>query len=306
MRRRTDVARLRRVNLIRCFHPDIVISRGVSGLYVGYAVSRWRNAALVYNEHKQIGLKLSVRREAMLRYMCPRVDRIVVVAEGQRAEWIERGSDPGKTIVVPNGVETNLHCELRDIVRAELSLDPSAIVVLFAARLRPEKRALDFVNAVERAHALEPRIRGIIAGDGPERHSIEAAVNRSTAVRMIGHCNDVPKLLSSADMLAVTSEYEALPMVILEAMAAGVPVIASHVGDIPRAVSHGETGILFPPGQTQALTDAVITLSRDQVLRQELGSTAREKHREKWDISYMVDGYAAVLGSVRDDIPKHS
>jgi glycosyltransferase involved in cell wall biosynthesis len=295
MRNRADIGRLRHSPCLRSFHPDVVVARGVSGLYVGYAVSRWRKAALVYNEHKQIGLELSARRERMLRYMCPRIDMVVAVAERQRDEWVARGSQRRNTVVVRNGVAANVAFDKDRSVRRELAVHPSAIVVLFAARLRPEKCALDFVTAVEEAHAVEPRILGLLAGDGPERDAVQAATAKSVAVRMLGHRDDIPRLLTCSDMLVLTSAYEALPMVILEAMAAGVPVIASRVGDVGQAVSDGETGILFTPGETGALTDALLLLAQDGALRGQLGVMARERHAELWDVTQMIDGYTDVL-----------
>jgi len=215
MRNQADVGRLLGSKCLRSFHPDVVVARGVSGLYVGYAVSRWRKAALVYNEHKQIDLKLSARRERMLRYMCPKIDMVVAVAEGQRQEWVARGCQWRNTAVVRNGVAANVDHGSGAGARKELSVDASAIVVLFAARLRPEKRAPDFVSAVDDAHAVEPRIVGLLAGDGPELDAVRTATAKSAAVRMLGHRDDIPRLLSCSDMLVLTSTYEALPMVIL-------------------------------------------------------------------------------------------
>jgi glycosyltransferase involved in cell wall biosynthesis len=117
-------------------------------------------------------------------------------------------------------------------------------------------------------------------------------------VRLLGHRDDVLRILQAADMFVLTSEYEAAPMAILEAMAAGLPVIATAVGGIPAIVADGVSGVLVEPGSPASLIAALERLAHDPELRARMGSAGAERHRRDWDAERMIDEYARVLDRI--------
>lgn len=295
LRHQADVGPLVRSPLIRHFAPHAVVSSGVSSLYVGTAIAKWRRAVHAYNEHRQVGFPLSRRREAMVRLIDSRLDLVIAVSEDQSGVWLQRGYPAERIVVVPNGAQAHTFSSARNRVRAELGIPDRAIVALLVARLRPEKRVPDFASALLRAQEREPDLIGIVAGDGPDRRNVQTAAGDPDAMRLLGHRDDIPALLEAADIFVLASEYEAVPMAILEAMAAALPVIATRVGGIATVVEHGATGLLVSPGDIEAMASGLVELAGDRNLRLALGRAGLRRQSERWSAETMIDGYARVL-----------
>jgi glycosyltransferase involved in cell wall biosynthesis len=140
-------------------------------------------------------------------------------------------------------------------------------------------------------HALG-RVRGhpfsaLIVGDGPERQEIESAVHAlglETAVRLCGPRRDIPDLLARCDVFALSSRSEGGPISVLEAMAAGLPVVASDVGGVGEIVVDQQTGLLVPPGDPDALAAALERLLADPALRHRLGAAGRERAAQRFSL----------------------
>jgi glycosyltransferase involved in cell wall biosynthesis len=295
MSHQAAVGPLLRSSLVRRFLPEAIVSRGVSGLYVGHTLAAWRGARHIFSEHRQVGLPLSRRREAMLRLVGRRVDLVVAVTAEQTGAWLDRGYPGDRVVVVPNGVETPQVTETRSAIRQSLAIPESAIVAVLVAGLRPEKRVADFVQAVWRAREAHPELIGLIAGDGPERFAVEHAAHRDAGIRLLGERHDVPRILKAADMFVLASDREAAPMAILEAMAAGLPVISTPVGGVAEMVVEGETGMLVAPRNPEAMAVKLGEMATDGDLRRALGRAGAMRHREHWDAERMIDGYARIL-----------
>lgn len=306
MRHQADLRALARSRLVRHFAPDVLVTRGVSGLYVGHAISRWRSARHIYNEHRQPDLSLPRRREAMARLLGRRLDLVIGVTPGQVATIAKSRVPRDRIVIVPNGVQAHRVSESRAAIRDELGIPDSAVVALLVASLRPEKRVADFVRAVSLARETQPALIGVIAGDGPERQAVQHAAGGNGGVMVLGHRDDVPRLLKAADVFALSSEYEALPMAILEAMAAGLPVVATCVGDIPTVVEDGVNGLLAEPRCPEQMASHLVTLAGDRRLRHAMGCTGERLHRELWDAERMIDEYARVLREVQPRRPKRA
>jgi glycosyltransferase involved in cell wall biosynthesis len=126
----------------------------------------------------------------------------------------------------------------------------------------------------------------LIAGDGPEREQLETEARQlglASSVEFLGERNDIPDLIRSSDLFVLSTRSEGLPMSVLEAMAAGLPVVASEVGGIPELVD-AETGVLVPPEDPAALSTAVERLLADQGLRARLGAAGRARAEERFDL----------------------
>jgi glycosyltransferase involved in cell wall biosynthesis len=298
MRSQADFGPIVRSRLIRRFSPDAIVSSDLSGLYVGTAIARYRRALNCYNDHRCGVMPLSGRREAMVRLIMKRhLDLVIAISARQTDTWRRRGYPADRIEVIRNGVLSQRMSESRKQVRAALGIDESAVIALLAARLRPEKRVSDFVSAVVRAHERVPELIGVVAGEGEDRPAVESAAADRDAVRLLGHRDDLPNLLGAADIFVLASEHEALPMAILEAMAAGLPVIATRVGDIPEAVEDEVTGVLVAPRDPDGMALALQRLAVDVSLRQAMGAAALQLHRA-WTAESMIAGYAAALERV--------
>lgn len=299
MRHQADIGPLLRSQIIRGFRPDIVITRGISGLYLGHALARWRRARHIYNDHKSISLALSRRRESMLRLLARRIDGVVVVTEDQAAFWAKLREPYGRVAVVPNGVAVAEVDVPRAEIRAALDIPESAVVAMIVATLRPEKRVQDFVAGVVQARWTHPELIGVVVGDGPERAVVEAAADADPGIRLLGYRGDIPELLRAADLFVLTSVAEAAPVALLEAMAARLPVIATDVGGVPGIVKAGETGLLIPSRDPAALALALTTLASDEPRRRALGEEGEKRQRALWSAEAMIDGYVRVFEEVR-------
>jgi glycosyltransferase involved in cell wall biosynthesis len=295
MRHRFDLTPVFRSTLLRSFKPDVVVSRGVSGLYVGQALALWRGAAHLYNDHRGVGVEFSPRRRLMTRILAGRLSGVIVVSQDQVNGWLEMGCNRETVAVIANGVPTDAAPVSPADVREELGIPRDAVVALLVASLRPLKRVPDFIRAAQRAREAHPELVALIAGDGPERALLDELADGDPSIRVLGHRDDVPRLLAAADILVLASEYEALPMAVLEAMAAGLPVLATRVGAIPAAVGDGESGLLVAPGDIESLSGGLVRLAGDRGLRQALGAAAQRRCRESWGAERMIGSYLSAL-----------
>ena len=183
-----------------------------------------------------------------------------------------------RTIVIPNAVALPAVCRSRSTER-ELPL------FLAVGRLRAPKDFMTFVRALGK---LPPgSFDAVIVGEGPDRGPLEheiGVLGLAGRVRLAGERRDVPELLADANVFVLSSRSEGHPVAILEAMAAGLPVVASRVGGVPEQVSHGETGLLVEPGDPDELAAALRRLATDPSLRLRLGAAGRERAEHTFDL----------------------
>jgi glycosyltransferase involved in cell wall biosynthesis len=286
--------------------PGAVVTRAVSPQIVGQAVARRAGAAHVLNEHTPLtpeGELLPVRphQRALTRLVAPRADRVIAVSERQAAPLERLGYRRERIVTVANGVfAADVQTRAgRAATRAALGLGEDEFAVLCVANLRPEKGALAFAEAVWRARDDGARrLRGLIAGDGPERERLDSLVAAREGVELLGSRGDVPDLLAACDAFALLSEAEALPMSIVEAMALGRPVVTSDVGGTPEAVADGVTGVVVPPRDNAAAADALARLAAEPERAREMGERGRARQRERFSGEAMVDGYLRALAEV--------
>ena len=160
--------------------------------------------------------------------------------------------------------------------------------ILCVARLAPEKGIDVLLSAMERL----PDARLLVAGDGPERNELEASAGKNVA--FLGFVEDIPALLERAALVVVPSRSEGLGLSALEAMAAGKPVVASRIGGLCEVVVHGETGLLVPPGDPEALAEALKSLLADPARARKMGEAGRARVRAEFDVQAMREKTRAV------------
>ena len=236
------------------------------------------------------------------RWFCRRASRVIAVSDAVKRRLVKQDDiPPGKLALIPNAVPANPDSgsgtpPLRDELR-----DRPLVGVL--ARLQPEKGVATFLKAGAHVAKVVPQACFIVVGDGPLRTELEVLVRRlciEQNVRFLGFRSDPRALIELLDVLVVPSLTEGAPLVVLEAMAAGVPIVASAVGGIPDQIRHEGEGLLVPPGDPEALGDAVLKLLRDPGLARRMGASGCRKSASVFSHATMVarteEVYRAALG----------
>jgi glycosyltransferase involved in cell wall biosynthesis len=224
-----------------------------------------------------------------------RQDLIIAISDHIARFTVARGvRDPSRVRRVYHGIEPQVTQELDrqgQRIRAELGIAPDDFLVGNVGRLALQKGQRHLIAAMPRLLERAPRTHAVIAGGGDlEDYLRELAeeVGVAERVHVLGPRKDVPALMHAIDVFAMPSIWEGFGLVLLEAMAAARPIVASRVATIPEVVLDGETGVLVPPGDPVALADALADLANDAVLAKQLGTAGSERLRRYFSIEKMV------------------
>jgi glycosyltransferase involved in cell wall biosynthesis len=205
--------------------------------------------------------------------------------------------------VVQNGVEWQEKLSAKEGVRrrARLGLSPDDVVLMAAGRLDANKNPLLLVEAFGRLKGEFPNGMLAFLGDGPLRSEIREraeALGVTRSVLVPGSVPGAARLMAAADVVALTSWTEGMPNVLMEASAAGVPVVATDVGGVREVVEDGRTGFVVSPGNVEALTDRLRVLFREGALRASMGLAGRAKMRANFSVGRMVNGFIGLYREV--------
>ena len=233
----------------------------------------------------------STRRQDLLFRLAARcADHIVCVSSD--CARLSRHEGLRRTLVIPNGVDTSRFSY------AGPGADGPAV---FVGRLSPEKDISTLLHAAAIAVRTLPTFRLVIAGAGPLAGDLAAhsgELGLSGHVSFTGELTDIPVLLRSAAAFVLPSRTEGLPLTVLEAMAAGLPVIATHVGGTAEAVLDGRTGVLVRPGDPVGLAAALLRVCTDSALARAMGRAGRARVEALFDVRTMVERYERLYRSV--------
>jgi len=230
------------------------------------------------------------------RYLKPllgRVDRFLAVAESHRRYLVEREGLPADRVeVVYNGVDTaRYRPRPPDPARArQLGLGGDKRWLVTVASLKPLKRIDLLIDAFARVVAERPELGLLIVGDGPERAALEARVRRlglEDWVVFLGLREEVEKILNLSELFVLSSRTEAFPNALLEAMASGLPVVATNVGSVPELVEHGKSGLLVEPGDAEALARAILEVTADRSRARAMGEQGRSVVESRFGLDTM-------------------
>jgi glycosyltransferase involved in cell wall biosynthesis len=186
-------------------------------------------------------------------------------------------------VVIPNGVP-----DVPPALRADPRREPPRLTMV--ARFEPQKDHAGLLRALARLSRL-PWTADLV-GDGPgqaEARSLARALGLQDRVTFLGARTDVPELLADAQLAVLTTRWESLPLAVLEAMRAGLPVLASEVGGVGEAVTHGRNGLLVAPGDDVGLVAALRALLTDAELRARLGEAGRRRYLGAFTHARMLD-----------------
>lgn len=281
------------------WRPDIVVTRGISAHVVGGIAARLARAPHLVAEHTPVRADGSFRpftrrQRLLLRLVRSTATVVVAVANAQRTALEAVGFPAHRITVIPNGVLPFDHAD-DSVQRTEAHETFTALLV---ATLRPEKRAFDFVRAIEIARRDCPNLRGIVVGGGPELDLLRSLTPADGSITLLGPQPSSRPWIESSDVVCLVSEAEAMPLALLEGMAAGKPIVATRVGAVQEMIEATGAGIAVPVGDPDAVAAALLRIARDQHLADELGSAARRAEAETFAHTKMIERYEQLLSSL--------
>ena len=251
---------------------------------------------LIHTEHSFQYLRTRVELRWLLRGMSRMSDGFVVVGSEMEAFYRDRVRVPLRLLhVVQNGVDSARYVRPADVQAARVRAGlPQGFLVGSAGRLFPEKDQGVLIGALQIACAAIPDLRLVLIGDGPERQELERQARARGVcdrVHFLGWRRDMPDILPLLDVFALSSRHEGLPLVILEAMAAAVPIVSTPVGDLPQVAPDGEAALFYPIGSPETLAEQLVRLAKDVALRDRLGSAASARVRGRYSHDAMMERY---------------
>jgi glycosyltransferase involved in cell wall biosynthesis len=286
--------RLSRV--LKDINADVVHSH--TGVWLG-AVTAARRAGIAATCHTEHGLtghegwKLQLQQMVAARLTAA----LVAVSDQLQAVIAERAIiSRSRVLRIDNGVSVPQHARddgVRAEVRAELDLLEDDVLIGTAGRLQHLKGFDVLIEALDHAE-FKNRVTVVLAGDGEDRQSLESAARNSPVpIQFLGERRDVERLMRAYDVFVLPSRSEGLPMALLEAMAAGLGIVATAVGEVPKAIEN-EAGIVVPALDPKALAAALSRMVDDVNLRNHCGSIARARVEAIYSRSGMVDAYESL------------
>ncbi len=230
---------------------------------------------------------------------------LVAVSGFTRDMAINEGIKPGRIRIINNGISFHPRpAPNPGTVRNTFLPDGKGLLVLAVGRLVQPKGHVHFVEAAAQVLKSIPDVKFIIAGEGPLRKEIQRAIDKlgvSDNVLLLGNRTDISALLEACDVFVLSSLYEGLSMALLEAMAAGVPVVSTEIAGVADLIEGGVTGLLAPPGDSNALAEALCTVLADNELRTRLALNGKTLVEEKFTLDHMGQQYLELLGARNGD-----
>lgn len=289
-------AALRLRRLARRLRPEVVHVDGTR--VAAYALA-------LPSDIRRVWHLRDVRHDPLDPWLAPHFDQLVSVCT---AAVVNRfaGMGRGRISVVPNAVSAHRPSASRQQIRRRLGLGPDDFVLLTAGRVEPQKGVADLIRTLPQLEQAGVDVRVIVAGEASADQAehlagIAGRLDVGWRVALIGRRDDLPDLLEAADVLVHPSWYEAAPRVVLEAMAAGVAVVATAVGGVPEILDG--CGELVPARDPQRLFEVVASLARDPERLRMVGDLGREIYHRRYTperhLAAMIDLYDGLVGMGR-------
>ncbi|NQV28861.1 MAG: glycosyltransferase [Rhodopirellula sp.] len=266
---------------------------------------RFRYPPIVFTEHgRHFPDSRSPKRVAVNRALLRSDDRLIGVGESVRRALVENeGLPEHRTETIYNGVPLEKFlavrgdAELRLKVRNELRIAPNEFAIVQVARLNALKDHATAIRTLKRLldHGVPAKL--ILVGDGEERSQLERFVTERSlghAITFLGARNDIPQLLSCADAFLLSSISEGIPLTLIEAMGAGVPIVSTDVGGISEVIEHGTSGLLAPARDDELLAAHLRLLWQDSECRTQLADRGCQRAVERFSLDQMHQQYVNV------------
>jgi glycosyltransferase involved in cell wall biosynthesis len=298
-----QLARLRRLMLREKI--DVLHAHDFYSSFIGAAAARLCGVRVIACQRH---LKLSDRRAHQLgtRLIHRLAHRILVNSQAIRDHIInDDGAPVRKIVVIKNGVvPAKSRATCPNQLCSELGIDEGTTLVGIVARLQPVKGHRFFVEAAAEVLRTRTDAHFVLVGDGPlrtdiKRQAIELGIY--DRVHLLGDRADVSQLVGAFDLLVLASLHEGLPNAVMEAMSAGVPVVATSAGGTKELIIDGETGYLAAPANSKALADRIVRALDDDTHRVEIVSAARRRITSKFGIDRMVESVEALYDEILEE-----
>jgi glycosyltransferase involved in cell wall biosynthesis len=287
--------------VIRRFRADIIHTHGTpSLLHAGPLAVLGLAPRWVHTFHYGNYAKVQGRQIEMERMLCRAATQLVAVADVQRKTIATRYAlDPERLVTITNGVTPPPIPSASDIVarRVELGIEPDEVVVGCVAVLSEQKGIVFLLRAARELATTHPRVKFLIVGGGPAEVSLRAeadALNLGSRVIFAGWKPNGAAFLPVLDIFVMSSLWEAMPMALIEAMAAARPVVVTDVGDNRAIVEDGRAGLVVPARDDRALAQAVALLLDNPSVARELAARARQRFTERFTTAHMIRAYDAL------------
>jgi len=294
----SELGRWLRGRQVQLFHSHAGIGwEGHGGIYA----AREAGVPVVIRTEHLPYLITEPRERKDHRRLMPRVDRLICVSKHAHASFVEAGVRPEQLQVVRNGIHPRPARADREGVRARLGLSSEARLVLAVGRLTEQKGHRYLVQAAPRVIEQEPRAQLVVVGQGEladDLRELVRALGLEGRVHFVGQRPDVPELLAAADLFVLPSLFEGLPLVALEAMAAGRPVVGTWGCGTAEAVADGVTGRLVFPRDATALAAAILEALQQPALAARWGMAGRMRLEREFRAERMARETASVYEEV--------
>jgi glycosyltransferase involved in cell wall biosynthesis len=290
-------------------HAGILCCHGYKANFLGRWAARRQNVPVVAVSRGWTGEDFKVRcYEAIDRFFLRRMDRVICVSQGQAAKVIRAKVPASKVTVIRNAIDAGRFARpnpaYRDQLRRLFPVPPARIVGA-AGRLSPEKGFSVLVQAARNLVRTGSSVGFVLFGDGPLRDSLQRQVNDAglqNSFVLAGFRNDLDCMLPFLDLFVAPSFTEGLPNVILEAFAAGVPVVATAVGGTPEIVDDEVSGFLVPSGNAQALADRISRLLNSDDLARTMGQRGRQRVLQDFTFEAQAAAYRRLFTSFPNSV----
>lgn len=279
-------------------HTHLIYSQ----IYGRLAAAAAGAKCVISSEQNVYRLKALAPFRWMERRLSGLTDRTVACSNGVREHLVRKvGINPLKVVVVPNAVDTKVFFPIRKqsplfakvkSVRRELGIGAGDVVIGSVGHMSRQKGQKFLVAAIPLVHLRYPRAKFVFVGKGKLRKSLEEqarGLGVEEAVRFAGIRNDVPVVLNCFDVFVLPSLWEGFGTAIIEALACGVPVVATEVGGIPEIIEHGADGLLVPPGRARPLAESIIRLLDNPSLRGDMIYRGLRKAIGRFSVVRMVE-----------------
>lgn len=261
---------------------------------------RWlRRFKLVTTYHNWLTHTPALKFYAALDKQLARFNDAAVAVSTPVAEELRRHMTNRRVHQIDNGIDIQRYTRQmsRQEAKAQLGLDPTRPALGFVGRLSPEK-GLGFLIQALQQHSRElGLVQTLIVGAGEEQHALEAQLKQAglaDRVQLLGNRRDTPHIYSALDAFVLPSLIEAFPMVLLEAMSCGCPVVATDVGEVHRIVQPGVTGLIVPPRDAAALGHALVELLTAPDRADQMGQAATQEAQKRFSATSMARQYLQV------------
>jgi|SRR5665213_992180 len=287
----TGVARV--MQAIARSRQTILHFHGYKATIIGGIAAQLFRRIGVATYHGEASQAVGLRRQiAVESPIIRQLTAVVAVSEPIADELRHRGVAPERIYSIPNGIP-DPHM-VRDT-------NPDLFTLAIVGRLIYEKNIHVLLQSVASLRSTWPRLRLVVAGEGPYRLELERRVrelNLTEIVTFLGFVPDVPQLLTQVNAFVMASQTEGMPIALLEAMAVGVPIVATAVGSIPTVTRDAADALLVPPNDPDALTAAIDSLLRDPNAAEARATNARERFLEFFTSKAMGSAYASVYSRI--------